>query len=173
MIAKVSSFVVPFIILTILIYGIKKNVNVYDSFLEGAKSSFEIIFSIFPSILAMILGVNIFINSGLINVIFEVLRPVFNVIKVPVEIIPMALMRPISGSSSLAILNNILSSFGPDSLIGRISSIIQGSTDTTFYVISLYFGSIGIKKIKYSLWVGLFADIIGIVSSIIVVKIFF
>lgn len=173
MIAKVSSFVVPIIILTVLIYGIKKNVNVYDSFLEGAKSSFEIILSIFPSILAMILGVNIFINSGLINVIFEVLRPVFNVIKVPVEIIPMALMRPISGSSSLAILNNILSSFGPDSLIGRISSIIQGSTDTTFYVISLYFGSIGIKKIKYSLWVGLFADIIGIISSIVVVKMFF
>lgn len=173
MIAKVSSFVVPIIILTVLIYGIKKNVNVYDSFLEGAKSSFEIIFSIFPSILAMILGVNIFINSGLINVIFEALRPVFNVIKVPVEIIPMALMRPISGSSSLAILNNILSSFGPDSLIGRISSIIQGSTDTTFYVISLYFGSIGIKKIKYSLWVGLFADIIGIISSIVVVKMFF
>lgn len=173
MIAKVSSFVVPIIILTLLIYGIKKNANVYDSFLEGAKSSFEIILSIFPSILAMILGVNIFINSGLINVIFEVLRPVFNVIKVPVEIIPMALMRPISGSSSLAILNNILSSFGPDSLIGRISSIIQGSTDTTFYVISLYFGSIGIKKIKYSLWVGLFADIIGIISSIVVVKMFF
>ncbi len=173
MMAKISSLVVPFIIFIVLIYGIKKNINVYDSFLEGAKSSFEIIFNIFPSILAMILGVNIFINSGLINVIFGVLRPIFNIVKVPVEIIPMALMRPISGSSSLAILNNILSSFGPDSLIGRISSIIQGSTDTTFYVISLYFGSIGIKKIRYSLWVGLFADIIGIISSIVVVKMFF
>lgn len=173
MIAKVSSFVVPFIIFIVLIYGIKNKVNVYDSFLEGAKSSFEIIFNTFPSILAMILGINIFINSGLINVIFEVLRPIFNAIKVPVEIIPIALMRPISGSSALAILNNVLSSFGPDSLTGRISSIIQGSTDTTFYVISLYFGSVGIKKIKYSLWVGLFADIIGIISSIVVVKIFF
>ena len=173
MIAKVSSFVVPFISFIVLIYGIKNKVNVYDSFLEGAKSSFEIIFNIFPSILAMILGINIFINSGLINVIFEVLRPIFNAIKVPVEIIPIALMRPISGSSALAILNNVLSSFGPDSLTGRISSIIQGSTDTTFYVISLYFGSVGIKKIKYSLWVGLFADIIGIISSIVVVKIFF
>lgn len=173
MIAKISALVVPSIIFIILIYGIIKKVNVYDSFLEGAKGSFEIIFNIFPSMLAMILGVNIFINSGLINVIFDILRPVFNFIKIPVEIITMALMRPISGSSSLALLNNILSSFGPESLVGRISSIIQGSTDTTFYVISLYFGSIGIKKIRYSLWVGLFADIIGIISSIVVVKLFF
>ena len=173
MIAKISALVVPSIIFIILIYGIKKKVNVYDSFLEGAKGSFEIIFNIFPSMLAMILGVNIFINSGLINIIFEILRPLFNFIKIPVEIIPMALMRPISGSSSLALLNNILSSFGPESLVGRISSIIQGSTDTTFYVISLYFGSIGIKKIRYSLWVGLFADIIGIISSVVVVKLFF
>lgn len=173
MMAKISSFVVPFIIFIVLIYGIKKKVNVYDSFLEGAKGSFEIIFNIFPSMLAMILGVNIFINSGLMEAIFNILSPVFNFIKVPVDIIPMALMRPISGSSSLAILNNILSTAGPDSLVGRISSIIQGSTDTTFYVISLYFGSVGIKKIKYSLSVGIFADIIGIVASILVVKIFF
>ncbi len=171
--AKISSLVVPFIIFIILLYGIKKHINVYDSFLKGAKSSFEIVINIFPSILAMILGVNIFINSGFINVIFTILKPIFNFIKVPIEIIPIALMRPISGSSSLAILNNILMSSGPDSMIGRISSIIQGSTDTTFYIISLYFGSVGIKKIRYSLWVGLFADIIGIISSIIVVKLFF
>lgn len=171
--AKISSLVVPFIIFIILLYGIKKHINVYDSFLIGAKSSFEIVINIFPSILAMILGVNIFINSGFINVIFTILKPIFNFIKVPIEIIPIALMRPISGSSSLAILNNILMSSGPDSMIGRISSIIQGSTDTTFYIISLYFGSVGIKKIRYSLWVGLFADIIGIISSIIVVKLFF
>lgn len=171
--AKISSLVVPFIIFIILVYGIKKNINVYDSFLKGAKSSFEIVINIFPSILAMILGVNIFINSGFISVIFTILKPIFNFIKVPIEIIPIALMRPISGSSSLAILNNILMSSGPDSMIGRISSIIQGSTDTTFYIISLYFGSVGIKKIRYSLWVGLFADIIGIISSIIVVKLFF
>lgn len=173
MITKISSLVIPIIILTVLMYGIKKKVNVYDTFLEGAKGSFEIVLNIFPSLLAMILGVNIFINSGLIDVIFNILRPVFNLVKIPVEIIPMALMRPISGSSSLALLNNILSTLGPDSLMGRICSIIQGSTDTTFYVISLYFGSVGIKKIKYSLWVGIFADIVGIIASILVVKIFF
>ena len=85
----------------------------------------------------------------------------------------MMIMRPISGSSTLAILNNLFADFGPDSLIGRLASIIQGSTDTTFYVITLYFGSIGIKKIRYALWVGLFADLIGITASLIIVNIFF
>lgn len=173
MITKISSLMLPLLIFIILIYGIKKRINVYDAFIEGAKSSFETTINIFPSILAMILAINIFINSGLINVIFNLLKPIFSFLKIPLEIIPMALMRPLSGSSSLAFLNNIFSTIGPDSIVGKICSIIQGSTDTTFYVISLYFGSIGIKKIKYSLWVGLFADIIGIVSSIIVVKIFF
>lgn len=173
MIAKLSSFVIPIIILIILAYGIKKGINVYATFIDGAKESFEMIFNIFPSILAMILGINIFINSGLINVIFNILKPIFDILKVPLEIIPMALMRPLSGSSSLAFLNNIFSSFGPDSLIGKICSIIQGSTDTTFYIVSLYFGSVGIKKTRYALWVGLFADLIGIVSSIIIAKLFF
>ena len=85
----------------------------------------------------------------------------------------MALMRPISGSSSLAVLNTIVENYGPDSFVGRLASVIQGSTDTTFYVLTLYFGSIGIKKIRYSLWAGLFADIIGITSAIIIVNIMF
>ncbi len=99
--------------------------------------------------------------------------PVFNLIKVPIEIIPMAIMRPISGSSSLAILNNLLKDYGPDSFIGRLGSVIQGSTDTTLYVLTLYFGSVGIKKIKYALWAGLLSDLIAIICSIIVVNILF
>ena len=131
------------------------------------------VINLFPTFLAMILGINIIINSGIISAILNIIKPIFELVKVPLEIIPMALMRPISGSSSLALLNNIFASNGPDSLVGRIGSIIQGSTDTTFYVISLYFGSIGIKKIKYALWAGLFADLLGIISSIIIVKIMF
>lgn len=173
MITKISSLILPLLIFIIIVYGIKKQVNVYDVFIEGAKNSFEMTINIFPSLLAMILAINIFIKSGLVNVIFNFLEPLFKILKIPLEIIPMALMRPLSGSSSLAFLNNIFSTSGPDSLVGRICSIIQGSTDTTFYIISLYFGSIGIKKIKYSLWAGLFADLIGIIASIIVVKLFF
>ena len=93
--------------------------------------------------------------------------------KIPYEILPMALIRPISGSSSLAFLNSIFDSFGPDSFLGRLGSVIQGSTDTTFYIITLYFGCIGIKKIRYSLWAGLFADLIGVISSILIVNFLF
>lgn len=120
--------------------------------------------------LAMIFGVNIFLKSGIIEYIYKIFSG-FNFI--PSEILPMILLRPISGSASLATLNSIFKNYGPDSISGLISSVIQGSTDTTFYVITLYFGSIGIKKIRYSLWAGLFADLIGILSAILVVKIFF
>lgn len=173
MINKISNLIIPLIVLLIVIYGARKKINVYDAFIKGSKESFEMITSLFPTFLAMVLGINIIINSGLITFLLNLIKPFFEFIKVPLEIIPMALIRPISGSSSLAILNNIFLNNGPDSLVGRIGSLIQGSTDTTLYVISLYFGSVGIKKIKYALWAGLFADLLGIVSSIIIVKLLF
>ena len=124
----------------------------------------------FPPMLAMIFGVNIFIKSGVLNIMFNAIK-IINFI--PSEVFPMMILRPISGTASLATLNNIYTNYGPDSISGLISSVIQGSTDTTFYVLTLYFGSIGITKIRYSLLAGLFADLIGIISAIIVVKIFF
>ena len=129
--------------------------------------------SLFPTFIAMILAINLFINSGLLDFILSFLKPLFNLINVPIEIFPIAIVRPISGSASLAYLNNIFKMHGPDSFIGLLSSVMQGCTDTTFYVITLYFGSIGIKKIRYSLFAGLCADLIGIIASIIIVNIFF
>lgn len=155
------------LVLIIILYGVYKKIDVYDNFIEGSKEGFDVIFSIFPTMLAMIFGVNIFIKSGIIDYSFHILK------FLPSEIYPMIVLRPISGSATLATLNNIFAKYGPDSISGLISSVIQGSTDTTFYVITLYFGSIGIKKIRYSLFVGLFADIVGIISAIVVVKIFF
>lgn len=131
------------------------------------------ILNLFPTFIAMILAVNLFINSGFLPAILEYLRPFLAFLKIPVEILPLAIIRPISGSASLAYLNNIYSTHGPDSFLGLLGSVMQGSTDTTFYVISLYFGSIGIKKIRYSLIAGLFADLIGIIASIIVVNLLF
>ena len=129
--------------------------------------------NLFPTFIAMIFAINLFINSGFLDYILNFLKPLFNIIKIPIEIIPIAIVRPISSSASLAYLNNIFKINGPDSFIGILSSVMQGCTDTTFYIITLYFGSIGIKKIKYSLFVGLCADLIGIIASIIVVNIFF
>lgn len=169
----ISNLIIPLMVLFIIIYGIKKKVNIYDEFLTGSTESFGMILKIFPCLLAMILGINIFLKSGLLNIITNILEPFFNLIKVPIQVFPMMIMRPISGTSSLAILNNLFETFGPDSIIGILGSIIQGSTDTTFYVITLYFGSIGIKKIRYALWAGLFADLIGITASIIITNILF
>ncbi|MBP3921039.1 MAG: spore maturation protein [Bacilli bacterium] len=169
----ISNLILPLIVLIIIIYGVKKKVNVYDTFTTGAKESFEMTLKLFPTLLAMILGINIFIKSGILDFFLNILEPLFNIIKVPKEILPIAVMRPISGSSGLALLNTIYETHGPDSLITRISSVIQGSTDTTLYVLTLYFGSIGIKKTRYALKAGLLADLIGIIASIIIVKIMF
>ena len=157
----------------IVLYGFIKKIDIYDTFIDGVKESFSCVFNLFPTFIAMILAINLFINSGVLDFVLSFLKPLFELIKVPVEILPLALVRPISGSAALAYLNNIFSSYGPDSFIGLLGSVVQGCTDTTLYVISLYFGSIGIKKIRYSLFAGLCADLIGITASIIVVNLLF
>ena len=159
-------------VLFIILYGFFKKVDVYDTFIEGVKESFSMIINLFPTFIAMILAVNLFTNSGVLDFLLTLIKPVLNIFNVPGEIFPLALVRPISGSASLAYLNTIFSKFGPDSFIGLLGSVMQGCTDTTFYVISLYFGSIGIKKIRYSMFAALLADLVGIVASIIVVNMF-
>ena len=161
------------LVFLVIIYGLIKKVNIYDTFIEGAKESFDLVFTMFPCMLAMIFGLNIFIKSGILNYLFDILEPIVNLLKIPLEVFPMMILRPISGSASLAFLNTFFESYGPDSIIGLLGSVIQGSTDTTFYVLTLYFGCIGITKIKYSLWAGLFADLIGIVSAILIVNFIF
>ena len=158
-----SSYIMPLIVLFVIIYGFIKKVPIYDTFIEGAKESFDMVFKLFPCLLAMILAINIFLKSNIIE-LFQFIS------FIPNQIIPMIIMRPISGTSSLAILTNIYELFGPDSALGTLASYIQGTTDTTFYIITLYFGSIGIKKIKYALWVGLLADLISITISILFIN---
>lgn len=169
----ISNLIIPIVVLFIIIYGYIKKVDIYDTFILGVRESFIMIKSLFPTYVAMILAVNIFTNSGFLDFLLSIFKPVFDIIKIPVEILPLAIIRPISGSASLAYLNKIFSVYGPDSFIGTLGSVMQGSTDTTFYIISLYFGSIGIKKIKYSLMVGLLADLIGIIVSIVIVNFMF
>ena len=164
---NISNYIIPIIVLIIVLYALKKRVDIYDTFIDGTKESFDMTLKVFPNLLAMVFGVNIFLKSGVLDFIFNNLKPIFSYINVQIEILPMAIMRPISGSASLAILNDIFLTYGPDSFIGTVASIIQGSTDTTFYVLTLYFGSIGIKKIRYAMWAGLFSDLVGIVTAII------
>ena len=160
-------------VLFIILYGYIKKVDVYDTFIDGVKESFGMIKNLFPTFIAMILAINLFIDSGFLKFIFSLLENVISFNRLPIEILPLAIVRPISGSASLAYLNSIFTNYGPDSFIGLLGSVIQGCTDTTLYVISLYFGCIGIKKIRYSLFASLFADLVGIIASIIVVNLLF
>lgn len=170
---NISNCIIPIIVLIIVLYALKKRVDIYDTFIDGTKESFDMTLKVFPNLLAMVFGVNIFLKSGVLDFIFNNLKPIFSYVNVQIEILPMAIMRPISGSASLAILNDIFLNYGPDSFIGTVASIIQGSTDTTFYVLTLYFGSIGIKKIRYAMWAGLFSDLVGIVTAIILGNVLF
>jgi spore maturation protein B len=170
---NISDFVLPLLVLGIISYGLYKKVDIYDVFISGVEDSFILIKDLFPCLLAMILGINIFINSGIVPFLFGFLKPVLEYLSLPFEILPMAFIRPISGGSSLAILSNILKKYGPDSFVGRLASVLQGSTDTTLYVITLYFGSINIKKIRYALIAGLCADVAGIITSFIITSILF
>jgi spore maturation protein B len=165
----ISKIILPIIIVIIIFYGVKKKINIYDTFLDGAKEGLITTFNIFPSVIAMIFAINIFLDSNFLSLITNL----FKNINIPIEIIPMAILRPISGTASLAIMNDIFISYGPDSFIGRLASILQGCTDTTIYVIALYFGTVKISRIRYSLWVGLFADLVGIISAIILTNLFF
>ena len=165
--------VIPAFIVFVIFYGFIKKVNIYDTFLEGAKEGLMISFNIFPSIIAMVFAINIFLDSNFVNAVLGVFTPILNLINIPLEIMPMALLRPISGTATLAIMNDIFIKYGPDSYVGRLASVLQGCTDTTIYVLALYFSSIGVKKIRYSLGVGLFADLVGISVAFIITMLFF
>ena len=169
----ISKIILPIFIIVIVFYGVKKKINVYDTFLEGAKEGLQTTFSIFPAIIAMIFAINIFLDSNFLGFVIKIINPIIGNVSLPLEIIPMALLRPISGTASLAVMNDIFKSFGPDSFIGRLASILQGCTDTTVYVIALYFSTIKITKIRHALWVGLFADLVGIIMAIVLTNLFF
>ena len=168
-----SIVILPIIVLSIIIYGYKKRINIYDSFLKGVLEGLKTSLTVFPNLLAMIFAVNILISSGIIDTVFSFLNKFLSVYNLSTDILSMSLIRPVSGTASLAIMNNIFEVFTPDSIMGRLASTIQGSTDTTFYVLALYFGSIGVKKTRYALSVGLFADLVGIVMAFVLVYIFF
>lgn len=171
--STISKLIIPLFVLFVVFYAFHKKVMIYDTFLEGAKEGLITVFHIFPSIVAMVFAINIFLNSHILETVFSVLNPILTKINLPINILPMAFVRPISGTASLAIMNQIFVNFGPDSFVGRLASTIQGCTDTTIYVLALYFGSVKINKTRYALSTGLFADFIGIVASFIVVSLLF
>lgn len=169
----ISKLIIPIFVVGVVLYGFYKRVDLYESFLVGAKDGLMMTFHIAPAIIAMIFATNLFLNSNFIDSFFRFLHPLFQAFHIPIEILPMALVRPVSGTASLAILNNILALYGPDSFVGRLASTLQGCTDTTIYVLALYFGSIKVSKTGHALLAGLFADFVGIMASFFIVSCFF
>ena len=159
---------VPTIIVVIIIYGIIDKKNIYDIFLEGAREGMETVIKIFPTLIGIFLAVGCLRSSGILNVIGKNLEFVTKLIGFPSEVLPLALLRPISGSASLGIATDIMKNYGVDSRIGLIAATIMGSTETTFYTIALYTSSIGVKKIRYVLAAALVADFVGMIASAII-----
>ncbi|WP_416324781.1 spore maturation protein [[Eubacterium] hominis] len=166
-----TAYIMPFIVLAILIIALLRHVKAYASFVSGAKDGLSLFVDVYPALLAMMFAITLLRESGLMDVICDTIAGVVK--GIPSAIWPMVFFRPISGNASLAVLADIFQTCGVDSLAGNMASIIQGSTDTTIYVITLYFSSVGIKKIKNSLSIGLIADVAGITMAILLSMLFF
>ncbi|KGX92208.1 spore maturation protein [Pontibacillus halophilus JSM 076056 = DSM 19796] len=172
-VTTVSTWIIPLLILTVLLYGTWKRVPTYETFVEGGKEGVKMAISLLPFLLGMMVSIAIFRASGAMEAFVSMLSPVLAFVGIPSDIVPLALVRPISGTAALGMTTELIQTFGPDSFIGRLASTMQGSTDTTLYVLTVYFGAVGIKKMGDALKVGLIADFIGIIASIIIVTIIF
>ncbi|NJD03198.1 MAG: spore maturation protein, partial [Ruminiclostridium sp.] len=160
-----SGYAIPVIFLLILVFGIYKKVKVYDIFVEGAKEGIATIIRIIPTLVGLLVAVGVFKASGALELLVQVFMPVAYILGVPPETMPLALMRPVSGSASLALVAELIQTYGPDTFIGRTASTMMGSTETIFYTLAVYFGSVGIKNIRFTLVAALLADLVSVAAS--------
>lgn len=164
----ISVVSIPLIISIVLAYGLKEKKKVYDIFIEGVKEGIQIVINIFPTLLAIFIAVGMLRYSGVLDVFTIIISVITNKINFPTEVIPLAILRPISGSASIAIATDIMKTYGVDSNIGKIASTIMGATETTFYTIAVYTSCVKIKKIRFVIIAALIADFIGIITSVII-----
>jgi spore maturation protein B len=164
---------IPFIVVGFVIYAVRKKVPVYESFVSGAKSGFDVAVKIIPYLVAMLVAIGIFRASGAMDVLVSLLSPIGRLIGMPPEVLPMALLRPLSGSGSLGLMTDIMKKYGPDSFIGVLVSTMYGSSETTFYVIAVYFGAVNVYKTRHAVAAGLIADIVGMLGALFICRILF
>lgn len=169
----ISNLAMPMIILIIVIYGIKERKDVFDLFLEGAKEGIKITLNIFPTLIGLFIAIGALRSSGILDLINNIAGTFLNMISFPIELMPLAILRPISGSSSIAIATDIMKNYGVDSKLGLIASTIMGSTETTIYTIAIYTSCIKVKKTRHILVAALCADLVGIITSIVICNFMF
>lgn len=171
--STISGVFVPLFIGIVLVYGLFKRVDVYQSFVEGAKKGLKTTFSIAPSLVTMLCAIAVFRESGALDALVKILSPFFSPLGLPAEIMPLVLLRPFSGSASLSMLSQILSEYGPDSQIGLLASTVMGSSETIFYTVAVYFGAVGVTKARYSVTVSLLSMIFGLLAASLICRLVF
>ena len=169
----VSVLAIPLVLVAFLGWGLVKKVKVYEVFVEGAKDGFNVAIRIIPYLVAMLVAIGIFRASGAMDLLTAVLAPLTSLIGMPAETLSMALMRPLSGSGSLGIMTELMKVHGPDSLIGVMASTMYGSSETTFSVLAVYFGAVGIKNFRHAVLSGIIADIAGMLAAVWIVNLLF
>jgi spore maturation protein B len=167
-VSLVSAYMIPAVLVLVPLYALFRKVPLYESFLAGAKDGFPTAIQLIPHLVAMMVAVAIFRETGALQFYLQLLAPLLSWMYIPSEVLPIGLLRPISGTGALAFVESIMQTHGPDSFLGKLASTIQGSTDTTLYVLTVYFGAVGSKKSLYALKVGLLADLIGFVASCVI-----
>lgn len=167
------SLIMPVFAVTIIVFGLVRRVPVFEAFLTGAREGAQTLLRIAPTILALIFAVGLLKSSGAVAVINRALAPAANAVGFPAEVVPMALLRPVSGSGSSALLMTVLQDYSPDSFAGRVASVLAGSSETTFFATTMYFGSVGVKKIRHTLLAAIAADVTAMLVSAATVRLFF
>lgn len=159
------NYIIPVLVLIILLWGFLKNIDCFTSFLKGAKEGMSTVVDILPSLIGLMVAIGVFRASGALDIFIGFLRPVTDFFKIDPQIIPLALLRPISGSASLAVLSDVLKTSGPDSMAGRVASVIMGSSETILYTMTIYLGAAGIKKAPKVLLASVLAHVLAVIIS--------
>ncbi|QDR80757.1 spore maturation protein [Sporomusa termitida] len=170
---QLSVWAIPGVLLIVPVIGYLRKVKVYEAFIEGAGEGFHTAIRILPCLVAMLIAISIFRASGAMEACVAWMGPVLNVLGVPSDLVPLAIMRPLSGSGSLGLATELLNTYGPDSLIGRIASTVLASTDTTFYVLTVYFGAVGLSNPRYAVLVGVSGDVVSFLASVYICQLLF
>lgn len=168
-----SALVLPILIVGFPLYGMWKKVPVYEEFVEGAKGGFQVAVTIIPYLVAILFAIGMFRASGAMDFVIDGLRPILAWVAVPAEVLPMMILRPLTGSGSAAIVLDMINQYGPDSLLVKMAATMFGSTETTFYVLAVYFGAVNVKKTRHALPAGLIADIFAMFLAVYVVRLLF
>jgi len=168
-----SAAIVPLLVAAVVLYGLCKKVDIYEAFVDGAKQGLPVLYRVLPYLAAMLVAIRVFRESGLLDQLVALTGPAFEKIGMPPELLPLALLRPFSGGAAMALVSDVFTNYGADSFLGLAASTMMGSSETIFYTLALYFGSVGIQKTRFTLPVALLSSLVSVIASIVICRLWF